>query len=86
MKNGRKSFSKTIVICFLKVQNEWVVLKNDSFFPKKKRSFLKTIEKRNKKRSFNNRFQKRLTTLALMPWRGRAPQTNQSEQHLISSN
>ena len=31
---------------FLKVQNEWVVFKNDRFFPKTKRSFLKTIEKR----------------------------------------
>ena len=44
----KRSFSKTIVIPFLKVQNEWVVFKNDSFFPKTKRSFLKTIEKRNK--------------------------------------
>ena len=34
-----------------------------SFFPKPKRSFLKTIEKRIEKRSFNDRFQKRLTTL-----------------------
>ena len=30
---------------------------------KTKQSFLKKIEKRNKKRSFNDRFQKRLTTL-----------------------
>ena len=33
------------------------------FFSKAKRSFLKTIEKRIEKRSFNDRFQKRLTTL-----------------------
>ena len=51
-----------IVICFLKVQNEWVVFKYDHFF-QKKRLFLKTIEKRNKKRSFSDSFQKRLTTL-----------------------
>ena len=48
---------------FVKVQNEWVVFKNDHFFPKTKRSFLKMIEKRIEKRSFNDRFQKRLTTL-----------------------
>ena len=36
---------------------------NDRFCPKTKRSFWKTIEKRNKKRSLNDRFQKRLTTL-----------------------
>ena len=41
-----------IAIRFLKVQTEWVVFKNDSFF-----------RKRNKKRSFNDRFQKQLTTL-----------------------
>ena len=63
IKNGRllflkkRSFTKTIVIRFLKVQNEWVVFKNDRFFPKTKRSFLKTIEKRIKKRSLNDRFQ-----------------------------
>ena len=34
-----------------------------SFFSKTKQSFLKTIEKRNKKQSFNDCFQKRLTTL-----------------------
>ena len=45
---------KTIVIYFLKVQNEWFVFKNDCFIPKTKRSVLK--------RSFNDRFQKRLTT------------------------
>ena len=28
-------FSETIVIHFLKVQNEWVVFKNDRFFSKK---------------------------------------------------
>ena len=39
---------KKIVNRFLKVQNECVVFKNDSFFPKTKRSFLKTIEKRKK--------------------------------------
>ena len=32
IKNGRKLFSETIVIRFLKVQNEWVVFKNDRFF------------------------------------------------------
>ena len=32
----KRSFSKTIVIRFLKVQNEWVVLKNDRFFSKKR--------------------------------------------------
>ena len=53
-----------IVIRFLKVLNELVVFKNDRFFPKMKRSFLKTIEKLNKKQSFNDRFQTRLTTLA----------------------
>ena len=37
-----------IVIHFLKVQNERVVLKNDPFFLKTKRSFLKTIEKQKK--------------------------------------
>ena len=37
---------------FLKVQNEWVVFKTIVFF-----------RKRNKKRSFNERLQKRLTTL-----------------------
>ena len=42
--------SKTIVIRFLKVHNEWVVFKKRDFFPKTKRSFLKTFEKRNKKR------------------------------------
>ena len=40
-------FSKAIVIRFLKVQNEWVVFKND-LFPKTKRSFLKTIENETK--------------------------------------
>ena len=41
IKNGRKSFlqklsfSKTIVNRFLKVQNEWVVFKNDLFFRKR---------------------------------------------------
>ena len=52
IKNGKRKsfFKKTIVIRFLKVQNEWVVFKNDRFFPKTKPSFLKTIEKRNKKR------------------------------------
>ena len=54
---------KTVVIRFLKVQNEWVVFKNDCFYPKTKRSLLKTIGTRNKKRSFNDRFQKRLTGL-----------------------
>ena len=50
--------------CFLKRSLfEWVVFKNDRFFPKTKRLFLKTIEKRNKKQSFNESFQKRLTTL-----------------------
>ena len=34
---------KTIVIYFLKVQNEWFVFKNDCFIPKTKRSFSKTI-------------------------------------------
>jgi len=53
-----------IVIRFLKVLNELVVFKNDRFFPKMKRSFLKTIEKLNKKQSFNDRFQTQLTTLA----------------------
>ena len=53
---------KTIVIRFLKVQNEWVVFKNDRFFPKTKQSFLKTIEKT----IVNDRFQKRLTTLAVL--------------------
>ena len=63
IKNGRKllfrkrSFSKTIVIRFLKVQNEWVAFKKRSFIPKTKRLFLKTIEKRSKKLSFNDRFQ-----------------------------
>ena len=52
-----------IVIRFLKVQNEWIVFKNVNFFPKTKRSFLKTIEKRSKKRLFNDRFQERLATL-----------------------
>ena len=37
--------TKTIVIRFLKVQNEWVVFEIDSFFQKTKRSLLKTIEK-----------------------------------------
>ena len=59
----KRPFFKKIVIRFLKFQNEWVVFKNDRFFPKTKRSFLKTIKKRNKKRLFNDRFQKRLTTL-----------------------
>jgi len=36
-----------------------------SFFSKTKQSFLKTIEKRNKKQSFNDRFQKWLTTLPI---------------------
>ena len=31
----KQSFSKTIVIRFLKVQNDWVVFKNDSFFQKR---------------------------------------------------
>ena len=61
----KPSYKKTsqIIIRFLKVQNEWVVFKNDRLFPKTRRSFLKKIEKRNKKQSFNDRFQKRLTTL-----------------------
>ena len=41
--------SLTIVKSFLKVQNEWVFLKKNCFFPKTKLSFLKTIGKRNKK-------------------------------------
>ena len=45
-----------------------IIFQKRSFFPKTKRSFLKTIEKRNKKRSFNGRFQKRLTTLETMMW------------------
>ena len=61
LKNDRQSFF--IIIRFLKVQNEWVVFKNESFFPKTKQTFLKTILKRNKKLSFNCRFQKRFTTL-----------------------
>ena len=54
-KNDRYSFSKSLkrVGRFLK----------RSFFPKTKQLFLKTIEKRSKKRPFNDRFQKRLTTL-----------------------
>ena len=36
---------KTIVIRFLKVQINWVVFKNDRFFLKTKRSFLKTKQK-----------------------------------------
>ena len=50
----KRLFSKTIVIRFLKVQNEWVVFKNDRFFPKTKPSFLKTIEKRNKKTTISS--------------------------------
>ena len=61
----KRSFPKSIVIHFLKVQNEWVILKNDHFYHKTIRLFLKSIEKLNKKRSFNDRFQKRLTTLML---------------------
>jgi len=55
----KRLFSKTIAKRFLKVQNEWVVFKNDRYFPKKKRSFFKTIKKRNKKR---------LTTLPALNW------------------
>ena len=49
--------SLAIVICFLKVQNEWVVFKKNRFFPKRN-DRLKTIEKWLEKRSFNNRFKK----------------------------
>ena len=38
------------------------------FFLKMKRSFLKTIKKRNKKRSFNDRFQKWLTSITMRPY------------------
>ena len=54
-KNDCSSFSNSSkrVGCF----------KNDRFFEKTKRSFLKMIVKRSKKRSLNDRFQKRLPTL-----------------------
>ena len=42
------SFSKMIIIWLIIIQNEWVVFKNDRFFPKTKQSFLKTIEKQKK--------------------------------------
>ena len=41
-------------------------MKTIVFFLKTKRSFLKTIEKRSKKPSFNDRFQKPLTTLPIL--------------------
>ena len=49
--NKNDCFQKTMAIRFLKVQNEWVVVKNDRFFSKTKQSFLKTKQKR----SFNDR-------------------------------
>ena len=48
-------FLKTIIICFLEVQHEWVDLKKESFFPKTKKSFLKTIENETKKKAFNKK-------------------------------
>ena len=67
--NGHKSlkndrFLKRSLFVFLKFKMSGSFLKR-SFFPKTKRSFLKTIEKRNKKQSFNDRFQKWLTTLPI---------------------
>ena len=38
-KTGPLSFSKTIVIRFLKVQNKWFVFKNNRFFQKRSDSF-----------------------------------------------
>ena len=58
----KRSFSKTIVIRFLHVQNQWVAFNNDRFLQKCYNSFWKR-SKRNKKQSINDHFQKRWTTL-----------------------
>ena len=61
IKNGRKLFCiKTIVFKTdrYSFQNKWVVFKINCFFPKMKQSFLKTIEKQNKKQSFSKMINK----------------------------
>ena len=52
----QQSFSKTIVIRFLKVQNKRVIFTNNHLFTKTKRSFLKTIknETKNDRLMINN--------------------------------
>ena len=60
-KNDR--FLKRLLFLFLKFKTSESFLKTSGFFSKTKRAFLETIEKRNQKISFNDRFQKRLTTL-----------------------
>ena len=65
-KNGHKLFTKNVR--FLKVQNEWVIFKNYSFFPKTKLSFQKTIEKRKKTIVFKNNKQPYLQKVLLYPF------------------
>ena len=59
-------FKKNDRYLFSKVQNVWVFFNNDCFFSKNETIVLKTIEKRIEKRSFNDRFKKRLTTLLVI--------------------